>query len=133
MIISFDFDGTLDDEFGGIPNPQKYEIQKIAKNYVSDPDNRVMIITKRYDMNNSHRGLKNEHVRVFELAKELGITEVHFTNREMKFSTIIRLNVNMHFENSKYEVDLINQSCKEHNHNCIVVPVEEPHWRDLVY
>lgn len=133
MIISFDFDGTLDDEFGGIPNPQKNEIQKIAKTYVSDPGNRVMIITKRYDENNSHKGLRNEHAVVYELAKELGISEVYFTNREMKFSTIIRLGVNMHFENSDYEVDLINQSCKEHNHNCIVVPVEDPYWRDLVY
>lgn len=37
MIISFDFDGTLEDEFGGIPNPQKDEVQRIAKTYVSDP------------------------------------------------------------------------------------------------
>lgn len=132
MIISFDFDGTLDDEFGGITNPQKDEIQRIAKNYVSN-GNRVMIITKRYDENNSHLGLGNEHVKVYELANKLGINEVYFTNREMKFSTIIKLGVNMHFENSDYEVDLINRFCEENNHKCIVIPVEDPYWRDLVY
>jgi hypothetical protein len=132
MIISFDFDGTLDDEFGGIPNPQKGEIQNLAKKYVSD-GNRVMIITKRYDERNSHKGLKNEYVKVYELAKELGISEVYFTNREMKFSTIIKLGVHMHFENDDYEVDLINRACKEHNHKCIVVPVEESYWRDLIF
>ena len=31
MKVSFDFDGTLDDEFDGVYNPQKLEIQKIAK------------------------------------------------------------------------------------------------------
>lgn len=131
MIISFDFDGTLDLEFGGIPNPQKEEIQDIAKRYISQ-GHRVMIITKRFDIVNKHLGLKNEYIPVFELANKLGISEIYFTNREMKFSYIINLGVEVHYENSDYEVQLINQSCEQNNHKCIVVPIEEPHWRNII-
>jgi len=132
-LISFDFDGTLVDEFGGHPmNSQKDEVQSLVKKYLKD-GHEVIIITKRYGPENSHLGLKNEHVEVYELAKKLGIERVIFTNREWKFSYIINLGVNMHFENSDGEIQLINQACKEHNHNCLVVPVEDPYWRDLVY
>lgn len=130
--ISFDFDGTLEDEFGGIYNPQKSEIQSIAKKYLSD-GHQVCIITKRYGPEMSTEGTGNEHLVVLKLAKELGIKEVYFTNRQMKFSHILSLKIDMHFENSEYEVKLINQTCSEKNHKCIVVPVEDEYWRDLVY
>lgn len=130
--ISFDFDGTLDDEFDGSVNPQKEEVQKLATKYVQDGHN-VCIITKRYNESNKHLGKLNEHKEVYDLAKKLGITEVYFTNREWKFSSIITLEVDMHFENSEHEVQLINQSCKDVGHKCVVVPVEDPYWRDLVY
>lgn len=132
-LISFDFDGTLVDEFGGHPiNSQKDEVQGLVKKYISE-GHEVIIITKRYGPENPHLGLKNEHLEVYELAKKLGIERVIFTNREWKFSYIINLGVNIHFENSEGEIQLINQACKEHNHNCLVVPVEDPYWRDLVY
>jgi phosphoserine phosphatase len=133
MRISFDFDGTLVDEFGGHPsNSQKDEIQGLAKKYLSE-GHEVMIITKRFGPENADKGIKNEHLEVQELAKKLGIEKIHFTNREMKFSYIINLDVDRHFENDDYEVQLINQVCKERNHNCLVVPVEDAYWRDLVY
>jgi hypothetical protein len=131
MKISFDFDGTLDDEFDGGYNISKEEIQSLAKKYVDDGHD-VCIITKRFDSNNRHLGKVNEHLIVYELAKELGIDKIYFTNREMKFSTIIKLGIEMHFENSDYEVQLINQACKQNNHICIVVPVEEANWRDFI-
>jgi hypothetical protein len=132
MKVSFDFDGTLDDEFGGVYNPQKLEIQKIAKKCVEE-GHQVCIITKRYGPEMSSSGLGNEHSVVLSLAKELGIKEVYFTNREMKFSHILTLKIDRHFENSDYEVKLINQACKEKGHNCLVVHVEDPYWRDLIY
>jgi len=133
MRISFDFDGTLVDEFGGYPsNSQKDEVQGLAKKYLSE-GHEVMIITKRFGPENADKGIKNEHLEVQELAKKLGIKTIHFTNREMKFSYIINLGVDRHFENDDYEVQLINQVCKERNHNCLVVPVEDSYWRDLVY
>jgi len=132
MRISFDFDGTLDDEFGGILNIQKEEVQNLAKKYISE-GHQVCIITKRYGPEMSNQGLKNEHLVVLKLAKELDIKEVYFTNREMKFSHILSLKIDIHFENSDYEVQLINQSCLEKGHKCLVVPVEDKYWRDLIY
>ena len=129
MKISFDFDGTLDDEFDGGYNIVKEEIQSLAKKYV-DEGSDVCIITKRFDSNNRHLGKVNEHLLVYELAKELGITKIYFTNREMKFSHIIKLGIEMHFENSEYEVQLINQACKQNNHECVTVHVENPNWRE---
>jgi hypothetical protein len=131
-LISFDFDGTLVDEFGGHPmNSQKDEIQGFVKKYIEEGHD-VVIITKRFGPENSDKGIKNEHIEVQELANKLGIKKIYFTNREMKFSYIINLGVNMHFENDEYEVQLINQACSEYKHNCLVVPVEDPYWRDLV-
>jgi hypothetical protein len=133
MKISFDFDGTLDDEFGGqIINHQKEEIQNLARKYVYEGHD-VFIITKRYGPELKDMGLKGEYLPVYHLARELGIDKVYFTNREMKFSYIISLGIDMHFENSQYEVDLINQACKEKNHKCLVIPVENTRWRDLLY
>lgn len=128
MKISFDFDGTLEDEFGGFPiNEQKEEIQSFAKKYI-DEGHEVMILTKRYGPENSDKGLKNEHLVVYQLADELGIKEVNFTNREMKFSYINKMSIDIHFENDDYEVSLIRQACQ----NCLVIPVEESGWRDLL-
>ena len=133
MRISFDFDGTLVDEFCGHPsNTQKDEVQGLAKKYISE-GHEVIIITKRFGPANFYKGSKNEHLEVQELAKKLGIEKVYFTNREMKFSYIINLGVDRHFENDDYEVQLINQVCKEKGYNCLVVPVEDAYWRDLVY
>lgn len=131
MKISFDFDGTLDDEFGGILNPQKIEIQNLAKKYI-EKGHQVCIITKRFGPEMSSSGLQNEHLVVLDLSKKLGIKEVYFTNREMKFSHILHLKIDMHFENSDYEVNLINQVCSENLHKCLVVPVENPNWRKLI-
>ena len=128
MKISFDFDGTLEDEFGGFPiNEQKEEIQSLAKKYI-DEGHEVMILTKRFGPEHSDKGLKNEYLVVYQLAEELGIKEVNFTNRNMKFSYINKMGINVHFENDDYEVSLIRQSCKD----CLVIPVEESNWRDLI-
>jgi hypothetical protein len=132
MKISFDFDGTLEDDFDGTVNKQKEEIQKLAKRYVSDGHD-VCIITKRYGYEKSNLGIGNEHLKVYYLANELGIDKVYFTNREMKFNYIINLGIDRHFENDDYEVQLIKQVCDQNNHKCLVVPVEDSYWRDLVY
>jgi hypothetical protein len=51
----------------------------------------------------------------------------------MKHSHILSLKIDMHFENSEYEVNLIKSECVKNNHKCVVVPVEDKYWRDLVY
>lgn len=130
--ISFDFDGTIGDEFDGTPNPQKDEIRKIAKKYVAEGHD-VCILTKRYDVDNKSLGKGNEHLEPLYVADSLGIKKVFFTNREFKNQYIINLKIDMHFENAEYEVKLIEESCSKNNHKCIVVPIEDPYWRDLVY
>lgn len=123
-IISFDFDGTLDDDFDGTLNIQKDEIQTICKELINQGKN-VYIITKRYD-NNTFPG---ESEKVYELAKELGIKDVYFTNRELKHTKVQELGIQVHFENDSYEAEVI----QNHNHSTLVVNVEDPYWRDLVY
>ena len=132
MIISFDLDGTLDDEFDGSLNLQKEEIQGLARKYINEGHD-VCILTKRYDADNKSLGKGNEYLVVFELARKIGINKIYFTNREMKFHHILKLKVDMHFENADYEVNLINKACEDNNHKCVVVPVEDKYWRDLVY
>lgn len=124
MRISFDFDGTLDDNFDGTLNKQKEEIQKLAMKYVSEGHD-VYIITKRYE--------GDETIKVRQLANSLGITKIYSTNREMKYSYILGLGIERHFDDESYEIDLIKQFCRDRNHSCQVIPVEDPYWRDLVY
>ena len=132
MKISFDFDGTLDDEFGGqIINHQKEEIQELAKKYISEGHD-VCIVTRRYDEEHKKLGVKNEHLVVYELAKKLGITDINFTNREFKFSHLIRLGVDMHFENSEEEIHYCNVVFSQNDYQCKLIPVEREGWRDLL-
>lgn len=80
MKITFDFDGTLEDEFGLVSlNSQKDEIQNLAKAYILAGHD-VRILTRRFDSRNSDKGIKNEHLDVYRMSKKLGITEdkVHF-------------------------------------------------------
>jgi len=129
MKISFDFDGTLSDEFDGSVNEQKEEIQKICKDYVKRGHD-VYIITKRFGPHYANYGKGDEHVEVFELADELGIPhhKVYFTDREWKTKIISSLEIEMHFENSENEVIMISKMG-----GVTVVPVEDPYWRDIIY
>ena len=128
--ISFDFDGTLEDDFGGEPNRHKEDVQKICRQLLENGRD-VYIITKRYGPENSSLGKGNEHLVVYEAARKLGIpmNKVHFTNRIMKYELISKMGIDSHFENADYEVDLIKQYCPQ----VTVVWVEDPYWKDLVY
>jgi hypothetical protein len=122
--FSFDFDGTLDDEFDGTPNPQKEEIQNICKSLVEQGKD-VCIITKRYSFDTG----MGESDKVYQLALRLGVSDVHFTNREFKHEKIHELGIQVHFENAEYESGLI----QEKNPQTLVIHIEDPYWRDLVY
>ena len=124
MRISFDFDGTLDDYFDNHPNVRKNEIRDLAKRYILE-NHDVCILTRRYDTD-------NESNKVYRLAKELGIKNVYFTNRSMKFPFIINLGIEKHFDDCEYEIDLINRSCAEQSHVCLTVHVEDKNWIKLI-
>lgn len=122
--ISFDFDGTLDDDFDGTINPIKEEIQEICK-YLVQSGKKVCIITKRYG---PETGM-GETDKVYKMALDLGVTNIYFTDRELKDRKIQELGIEVHFENSEYESKVIQYT----NPACLVVQVTDPYWRDLVY
>lgn len=122
--ISFDFDGTLDDDFDGTDNPQKEEIQNICK-YLVEIGKDVCIITKRYGPETNY----GESDIVYKLSSELGVSNVYFTNRELKDKKIKELGIDVHFENSEYESQVIQST----NPNCLVVQITDSYWRDLIY
>jgi len=123
-LISFDFDGTLEDDFDGTPNLQKDEIQNICRELINQGKD-VCIITKRYDPT----VYVGESEIVFNLAEKLGIKKVYFTNRYLKDQKINELGIQCHFENSEYESNII----KLNNPNTLVVHIENLNWKSLIY
>lgn len=87
--ISFDFDGTLNDHFGGDKVPYKKETRDWVKRLIRRGYD-VHIITRRYGPENSNLGKTNEHLLVWEIAAELGVSQnkIIFTNREWKYPFI---------------------------------------------
>jgi hypothetical protein len=90
--ISFDYDGTLTTEKG----------QRMVKNLLKQGA-RVYIITRRRD------GMM---APVYALAKELGINRrnVYNTNNKLKWETVQRLNIDIHYDNNLNEVKHINDN-----------------------
>ena len=92
MRVSFDVDGVLDTEGG----------KRIARRAIDRGDD-VFIITAR-----------NERLSagVYEIANELGIPRlrVYFTNGADKWRIIDRLDIDLHYDNSREQVDKIEQN-----------------------
>lgn len=102
--ISFDFDGTLDDNFDGVKNPYKKEVRDFALRLIRRGYN-VHIITRRYGPDNSVLGLMDEHIKVWNVAKELGIPRenIIFTNRNWKYSSIASIGACIHIDDDERE------------------------------
>jgi len=105
MIVSFDFDSTIlkkewDEEEGqdvpkGLDPIAAGLIQKERAN-----GNTVIIVTSRYGPEPAF-GYDNEDL--FEIAKELEIEDVHFTNGEDKVKTLLDLGVEKHYDDDSHE------------------------------
>lgn len=112
--VSFDFDGTLSEHFGGQLNPNKKDIQELFVNLCNSEKYDVYIITRRYGPKYYNKGTRNEHNKVFSLLNELKIElpeeNVLFTNREYKFSFIKKLGINLHFDDDMDEHFYIKQN-----------------------
>lgn len=103
MKISFDFDGTLSDQLDGTENFEKDKvIAKLRELQAEHHD--IHIVSERYSPENGRKGLINEHIDVLMLAAELGIPgkNIHFTNREPKTDTLLRLSIDQHYEDSEH-------------------------------
>jgi hypothetical protein len=103
--ITFDYDGTLDDHFGGHEiNPFKKETRDFVKRLIRR-GYEISIVTRRYGPDHKNLGIGNEHLKVWETAAELGIPRerVFFTNREWKYSTIQTIGACMHIDDDDKE------------------------------
>jgi len=114
--VSFDFDGTLHDHFHGQHNPNKKAIQNLLVQLSQDENFIVYVITRRYGPEQSEKGKGGEHEDVFKLLDELNLQlpkeRVIFTNREMKYYTIINLGIDIHIDDDFRDRELINKFTK---------------------
>lgn len=130
-VISFDYDGTLDHHFGyGEKNPHLKETRDFLLR-LKRRGYDVHIITRRYGPEKSHAGLGNEHLKVWETAKILGIPKdkIIFTNREWKYSFIESIGSCMHIDDDEREKYWIERHLPEVK----VVWLENKNWQaDLI-
>ena len=90
--VSFDFDDTIELE----------RYQNIAIK-LKDEGKTVYIITRRQD---------SQSKSVYEVADKIGIphSRVYFTNGKMKWETVKRLGIGVHYDNNPDEIRLINEN-----------------------
>lgn len=90
--VSFDFDDTLSTKQG---QDKALQLQSEGKT--------IYIITRRQS------SMSGE---VYKVADKLGIphSRVYFTNGKMKWETIKRLKIGIHYDNNQDEIDLINRN-----------------------
>lgn len=101
--ISFDFDGTL--EFN--------EVQEFAKELIEKGYNVCILTTRFSDPTRYNFNATKLHQRLFDVAKGLGIEEIHFTEYEFKYKSIDSYGIDIHLDDDyRDEVYVINKYCK---------------------
>lgn len=113
-VISCDFDGTLDDHFGGEEVSYKKATRDMLKRLIRKGYD-VHIVTRRFGPENSHKGITDEHLKVWKVAEEIGIPKekVLFTNREWKFETIKKIGAFMHIDDDDVEMYWLSRHLPE--------------------
>ena len=106
--ISFDFDDTLlmtvPDEDAGIAEAGPNEKTIALLRAHAAIGNEVVIVTTRLESNeNRGRGVR---VRDFVAEHKLPVSSVHFTNMAAKVHTLVRLGVDLHFDDDIEETNL---------------------------
>ena len=96
MKISFDFDNTL----------SKPKCQNIARK-LKLAGHDICITTTR--QSNKH-GIKFDNSDLFDVAKELDITDITFTEAQNKVEFLKKNNVEMHIDDDRFEIDLLKDS-----------------------
>ena len=93
MIVSFDFDGTLECE----------EVQELVK-ITQDAGHKAVVLTTRYD--------DKDNFDLYQITERLGIKEINFTNFEWKYTVIDDLGIDLHIDDYSFEVERITTECK---------------------
>jgi hypothetical protein len=114
--ISFDYDGTLDDGFNDEINIKKEQVRNRLLELRED--NNIFIITKRYGPKSKWYFLK-EYEKVYELAEQLGVDKnnIYFCDRELKIENLRKRNIDIHFDDDLYELDIYSRICDVVNVN----------------
>lgn len=122
--ITFDFDGTISDYFGGESNPRKKGIRDWIKRLMRLGYD-IHIVTRRYGPKSIYNTLE-ESKPVFDFADSVGISHdnVHFTNRDWKYYTLQNLKSSIHLDDDIVEKQLINQYAS----NIKAICVEDNDW-----
>lgn len=103
MKISFDFDGTL----------EYTDVQNVAKDLIKRGYDVCILTTRFSDPSKYNFDATEEHQHLFDVAKEIGIEEIHFTEFEYKYKTIDDFGIDIHIDdNYRDEVFVINKMCK---------------------
>ena len=123
-IVSFDFDGSLDDNFNGKKNPYKNITRDQAKELIQS-GYEVYIITRRYSPGSFN---SNEFQKAWNWAEELGIPKnrVVFTDRKWKYSFIKSVGAFMHIDDDEIEICWMNIHIPE----IIPILVGESEWEE---
>jgi len=117
--VSFDFDGTL--EFK--------EVQDVARDLIKEGHTVCILTTRFSDPSKYTFDVTKAHQHLFDVAKDIGITEIHFTEFEWKYKSIDNYNIDIHIDDCyREEVYLINSKCKA---RAILYPTEW--WRKELY
>lgn len=112
MKISFDFDGTLEYD----------SVQKVARELI-DEGHDVCILTTRYSKpwkysswdvsEDNKKYLQDQFDKLNEIADNLGIKEINYSEFQWKFTVIDNLGIDVHVDdNFREEVAEINHRCK---------------------
>ena len=142
MIVSFDFDSTIlkkewDEEEGmEVPvglDPIAAELIEKERN----AGNKVIIVTSRYGPKPAF-GRDNEDL--FEIAYDLNIDDVYFTNGEDKVETLLDLGAIRHYDDDPHEHEAIknHKAIKDEEAKIELPPMflrenkKEPHIKILI-
>jgi FMN phosphatase YigB (HAD superfamily) len=128
-IVSFDFDGTLEEHFDGGKNKNREGIQQLFQELVDDDGFDVYIITRRFGPEHASKGIGQEHQKVYDLLNSLNIVlaeeKILFTNRDYKYSFIHELGVDIHLDDEIRERELIDKYTSGSS-----VDSTQPNWRE---
>lgn len=101
--VSFDFDGTL----------EYIEVQDVAKDLIKRGYEVCILTTRFSDPSKYNFDATEAHQQLFDVAKDVGIEEIHFTEYEYKYKTIDSFGIDIHIDDDyRDEVFVINKTCR---------------------
>ncbi len=117
MKVSFDFDGTLSRE----------DVQEFAKELVND-GHEVWIVSSRSEMKIVMNGeVVQRNEEVFNIARDCGIENIHFTNMGAKVYFLENKGFSFHIDDDDVELmDILDSG-----DGCLPINVNYSDWKEI--